>query len=75
MIILYIYSVFQGFVIVVKRSIRNGTKYFDVGSIRGLEIQFTDMGDTSHLQVRLLVCYISDDFNYLSSRDVKLCLL
>ncbi len=61
--------------IVVKLSVLNGTKYFDEGSIKGPEIQFTDMGDTLHLQVRLLVCNISDDFNYLSSRDVKLCLL
>ncbi len=59
---------------VVKRSVPNGTEYFDEGSIKGPEIHFTDMGDISHLQVRLLVCYISDDFIYLSPCGVKLCL-
>ncbi len=61
--------------IVVKRSVLNGTTYFDEGPIKGPEIQFTDMGDISHLQVRLLVGYISEDYNCMSFRGVKLCLL
>ncbi len=61
--------------IVVKPPVLNGAEYFDEGPTKGPEIQFTDMGDTSHLQVRLVVCYISEDYNYMSSRGVKLCLL
>ncbi len=58
--------------IVVKRSVPNGTKHFAEGPIKGPEMKFTDMGVTSHRQLRLLVCCISDGFNYLSSGGVKL---
>ncbi len=57
---------------VVKRSVPNGIKYFDEGPIKGPEMKLTDMGVTSHRQLRLLVSWMLDGLNYLTSGGVKL---